>query len=431
MSKQNITTFDFIKASSKKHDYFYNYDKSVYTKTSEKLIITCPIHGDFCQRAASHSKGAGCRECSKLKISKALTKTKEEFIEQSLKIHGFIYDYSDIEYINGDLKVNIACKKHGIFLQSPNIHLNGHGCSKCNRRLTTEDFIKKSFEKHKDFYSYEKSVYVTSKTKVIITCPLHGDFKQTPCDHLSGRGCNECGKNKVREAISFNTEEFIIKAIIKHSNRYDYSKVNYINNSTKIKIICNIHGEFQQIPNDHIGGHGCNSCSLDTSRHTTKSFIERAKVVHNDLYSYEKSNYLNGKSKITITCKIHGDFSKTASMHLFGQGCQTCSGGENRWTRSGYIKQAKQRKCIFYILRCFNKEEEFYKIGITSNSIKKRYNTKASLPYNYEIISEIHGEAGDIWDFELQEKRKLKEFNYQPLVPFEGSKTECFTRYII
>ena len=94
--------------------------------------------------------------------------------------------------------------------------------------------------------------------------------------------------------------------------------------------------------------------------------------------------------------------------------------------KENYIKKAGDRKCIFYTLKCFNDQEEFYKIGITMNTVHNRYNTNKKMPYNYEIIREIYGDASYIWDLEISEKRRLKDSNYQPIVKFAGSKTECF-----
>ena len=364
MSRQNITTSDFIKESSEKHNYFYDYSKSVYVKTSEKLIIICPIHGEFQQRPASHLKGAGCIECGKIKISKSRNKTTEQFIKEAREVHGDEYEYSLVNYIKGDIKVKIICKEHGEYLQTPNAHLSGHKCRKCSRCLTTEGFIKKSKEKHGNYYNYDKTVYDCSKNKLTITCTIHGDFEQGKREHLNGKGCNECGKKSTRDAISFKNEDFINKSNEIHGTTYDYSKVNYINSKEKVTITCKKHGEFLQIPADHMRGIGCSKCGM-----------------------------------------------------------------QSNFKRTEYIERAKGRTCIFYTIRCFNEEEEFYKIGITMKTVSERYATKLKLPYDYEVVTEIHGNAEYVWNLEKEEKAKLKSFNYQPKTKFCGSKTECFTKY--
>jgi hypothetical protein len=145
-------------------------------------------------------------------------------------------------------------------------------------------------------------------------------------------------------------------------------------------------------------------------------------------YNYSNTEYIDINTSLTITCPIHGDFEQRPADHLSGHGCSKC-GNESHWKRSDYIKKAKGKICTFYTLKCFNENEEFYKVGITMNTIKARYRHTKLMPYNYEIISEIYGEAGEIWDMEVEEKRKLKEFHYLPKIEFGGHKTECFTQY--
>lgn len=123
-----------------------------------------------------------------------------------------------------------------------------------SKRLTTEGFIEKAKKLHDNKYDYSKAEYVNTNTKVCIICPEHGEFWQTPSNHLQGKGCPKCkGKNKT-------TEEFIEKANIIHNNKYDYSKVEYKSNRTKVCIICPEHGEFWQTPHEHLHGCGCPKC---------------------------------------------------------------------------------------------------------------------------------------------------------------------------
>ena len=123
--------------------------------------------------------------------------TLEEFISNSRKKHGEKYDYSKTVYTNKRSKVIIICPVHGEFEQSAGGHMNGYGCKKCsnNYQMTTEEFIKRASKVH-DKFTYDRTIYTNSKTKVIITCPIHGDFEQIPYDHLVGNGCNQCRLNK-------------------------------------------------------------------------------------------------------------------------------------------------------------------------------------------------------------------------------------------
>ena len=146
------------------------------------------------------------------------------------------------------------------------------------RKLTTEEFIEKAKAKHGDKYYYSKVDYVDSKTKVIIICKEHGEFKQKPRNHLHGQGCSECVGNK-----KSNTEKFIKDAKKIHGDKFNYSKVEYTNNITEIIIICPKHGKFPRTPNSHLAGHGCPKCA--GLNKTTEEFINFLKENH-EVFSF-------------------------------------------------------------------------------------------------------------------------------------------------
>lgn len=186
--------------------------------------------------------------------------TLDEFIEKSKEKHGDRYDYSLSEYKNSRTKLIIVCDEHGEFLQTPVDHyLSGCGCPKCDptSNLGNEKFIERSKEKHGDRYDYSKVVYGKNNyEKVVIICKQHGEFEQVPWAHLRGQGCPDCANNK-----RSNNEEFIVKSIKKHGDRYDYSLVDYVSKNVKVKIICHKHGVFKQKPSVHLRGHGCSVCN--------------------------------------------------------------------------------------------------------------------------------------------------------------------------
>ena len=253
--------------------------------------------------------------------------TTEEYIIKAKNINGITYTYENTIYKNARTKVIISCKYHGNFEQLPYNHLKGQGCNKCalsKRTIKTKEFIEKTKEfiekatkKHKGIYSYENTI-IYSQKKVIITCQKHGNFEQCPYNHLNGQGCRKCSNNK-----SLTTEEFIIKAKNIQGERYDYSKVIYINSYTKVIITCPKHGDFEQRPTDHLRGHCCSIC-FRNKKLTTKEFIERANNIHNRTYEYKKTICQNTRTKVIITCRKHGDFYQRPTDHLNGQGCRKC-----------------------------------------------------------------------------------------------------------
>ena len=196
------------------------------------------------------------------------------------------------------------------------------------KKKAKEEFIKEATEKHKGKYDYSKVEYVNNKTKVCIICnkPNHGEFWQTPDSHLSGKGCPKCGNENKGEYCHSTKEEFIKKAREKHGDKYDYSKVNYVNAKTKVCIICNKpnHGEFWQTPNDHLKGRGCQKCSGKYVP-TTEEWIASARKVHSDKYDYNKVGYNGAFTKVCIICPEHGEFWQTPNDHLQGCGCPKCN----------------------------------------------------------------------------------------------------------
>jgi very-short-patch-repair endonuclease len=183
-----------------------------------------------------------------------------------------------------------------------------------------DKFIEKARAIHGDKYDYSKVNYKTAKTKIIIGCKDHGDFEQTPCNHLSGYNCQMCANNG-----KMNTEQYVRKASVTHGNKYDYSKVNYVNANKKITIICKEHGEFEQIPDFHLNRKcGCPKCA-DNVALTTPEFIDRANKIHGtDKYDYSQVEYVNSRIHISIICKEHGQFTQTPTRHLAGDGCPHC-----------------------------------------------------------------------------------------------------------
>ena len=216
-----------------------------------------------------------------------MRKTVEKFIEDSKRVHGDKYDYSKVEYVNASTKVCIICLKHGEFWQAPKDHLNGQGCPECggHMRKTVEKFIEDSKRVHGDKYDYSKVEYVNNKTKVCIICPKHGEFFVTPHNHLKGRNCPLCGAENKRKKRADTTESFVEKAIKVHGDKYDYSKVEYVNQNVKVCIICPEHGEFWQTPSNHINPtrpRDCPKCHAITSKKEDELYDFLCKLVGDD-----------------------------------------------------------------------------------------------------------------------------------------------------
>lgn len=250
-------------------------------------------------------------------------KTIEQIREEANAIYNNKYEYLDIDRTNKKSKIIIKCKEHGIFTKYYYDHLvRNQGCPNCSKpsKLDNNSFIERANAVHNNNYDYSKVIYQNTNTKVCIICRKHGEFLQTPGNHLSGQKCPKCCKN-----VKYTNDSFIEKANNVHHGIYDYSITKYTNINTKILIKCKEHGEFEQIPQYHLQGYGCYKCSNIVRN--IDDFIIKANIIHKNTYDYSNSNYVNSREPIIIICKIHGLFYQTPNDHLNGCGCQKCSIG--------------------------------------------------------------------------------------------------------
>lgn len=193
--KNRKTLKNFIRGAKKVHGNKFDYSKSEYVNYDTHLTIICPHHGEFRQAPNNHLSGQGCMECYKNSPRLSRRLIKQEFIERGNKTHSNRYIYNKVDYKTIHDKVEILCKKHGSFFQTANNHIRGQGCPVCNDQTkTTEDFIKSSRKVHGDRYDYSASNYKNSKSKMGILCSEHGIFNQTASNHLLGHGCPICAK---------------------------------------------------------------------------------------------------------------------------------------------------------------------------------------------------------------------------------------------
>lgn len=261
--KQKKTKEQFIIQAQEIHGDNYDYSNIFYIDTKTKIKIKCKkCNNIFNQSPGQHLKGCGCPNCAREKTKNAVTYTQEEWVLKANNRHNNQYDYSKVEYINSGTKVCIICPEHGEFWQRPASHLHGNGCSKCAKkkqgpkRKTLQEFINKAQEIHNNKYNYNNTNYINSYTKVIITCPIHGDFEQKPASHLQGIGCPKCNASK---------GEIIIKNFLESKQlKFQYQKgIKYKNLSIRVdfyleinnnKYIIEYNGEQHYKPINHFGG---------------------------------------------------------------------------------------------------------------------------------------------------------------------------------
>ena len=193
-----------------------------------------------------------------------------------------------------------------------------------DNRISREEFLVRAKKKHGDTYDYSATKFTGIKKKIIVICRIHGEFEQKAETHLRGSGCPKCGRRKSDLGRRKTNADFIEQATQVHGDTFDYSKVDYKTNSSHVTIICRVHGEWKQTPSNHLSGFGCPKCA-NNERKSTKQFIEDALFVHGDKYDYTETVYNNNKTKVRISCKVHGPFEQLPNNHLDGQGCVKCT----------------------------------------------------------------------------------------------------------
>lgn len=326
MCKKDILKNKFIeKCKQIKGCEDYDYSQIIYNNTKTKVNIGCNIHGIFQKYPTIHSFGKGCPTCNKTLKKNPEKYTTELFIERATKIHDDKYDYSKSKYVNAKIKLIIICPIHDEFLQNPYQHLDGHGCPTCGfettankKRSNINEFIEKANQIHDNIYDYGKSIYINNSTYLIIICPQHGEFQQTPSNHLFGYGCVYCGFKNTASKRTSNTISFIEKAKSVHGDIYDYSLSEYIKSIDLLTIICPTHGEFQQVAAYHLSGNGCQKCAKNIFSRVSNEWIEHIQDENNIELQYilsEDGEKCIGKYKADgyhkeskTIYEFHGDF---------------------------------------------------------------------------------------------------------------------------
>lgn len=286
-----------------------------------------------------------------------------------------------------------------------------------NARKSQDKFIEKARVVHDDL-DYTKTIYTTCGNKVIVG-DKYGYCEIRPDSLLSGT------RPSIRSAIN-KTEYWINMVKEIHADLdLDYSKVEYINNYTKV-IIGTKYRDVLVIPSNLLNGGKFNLLSAIDKNYY---WINLAKETHGDKYDYSKVVYTRNTYSGKIICPTHGEFSQILSNHIEGAGCPKCSkesleGGYNPKVAESKKEEWLLKPAKVYTIQCWNDDEEFYKIGITTTSIEMRFKD-SYMPYRYRVLDVIHTNLYDAVHLE----RKMHEENkttYTPKLYFKGY-TECFS----
>ena len=256
----------------------FDVSKIKFKRSVERVILICKDHGEFSitPNNIRISKYL-CIKCAYIAGAKNKTRTTEQFKVEAKIIHGDRYIYDLVDYKHIEIPVDIICKIHGPFKQTPHSHLKGNNCFKCSRevaiektKLTPEIYFERANLKHNYKFDYTNSIYLGTVYPITYICPKHGEVTQNASGHLA-YGCERCGHDV--KVVPF--EEFVERALVKHKGLYTYLKEGYTNISSKIKCVCKIHGIFEQVGDDHLKGTGCPICSSSKNEQRIYDLLTR------------------------------------------------------------------------------------------------------------------------------------------------------------
>lgn len=299
---KKLTTEEFIRRAKEVHGDKYDYSLVNLNSSHDTIKIICKKHGVFEKQVWSHLNGQGCPKCSKENFASKVRIGKEEIIKRCKETHGDTYRYDLVDTNKVSDRIKIICEKHGVFEQFAFHHINGNGCPVCATEnkarklsLTQEEFIKRAKEIHNGFYTYEKTVFVTTKKKVIVTCPKHGDFETIAANHLKGGGCPHCARERNAVACRNTQEDFLRRAKEIHGDRYGYEKAIYQTLETSVTITCPEHGDFSQTPMSHLQGKGCPHCHRSKGEVRVANFLNRNNIQFEIQKKIENLNLFGGR----------------------------------------------------------------------------------------------------------------------------------------
>lgn len=244
--------------------------------------------------------------------------TTEEVIEKFKEIHKDKYTYEHFVYNGSHTKSIVTCPVHGDFLVTPNKHLLGRGCPKCanNIKLTNDEFKRRIVDIFGEKYLLSEANYQYCKSKIKLYCKEHGYFISTAYHLLQGHGCPKCAVKKNADKKRLTISDCIEKFRGIHGDKYDYSKMKYINIRTKVCIICPEHGEFWQTPQKHMSGQGCPKCKRshmenDISMLLTNNNIEFIEQKKFSWLGLQSLDFYLPKYNIGIECQGIQHFEPT------------------------------------------------------------------------------------------------------------------------
>ena len=422
-----LTTEDWVAKAKAIWGDQYLYDRVNYVDSRTPVIVCCPEHGPWPCNPSNHARKKNKRGCPVCGGSQK--KTTEQFIWEATRIHQGCYDYTDTEYTRAKDLVQIRCPTHGIFAQEASSHLSGSGCGKC----ADEDHGRETLLAESEVQSrlavrcqgWESNValipgsYKGMNEQFQVTCSVHGAQEPRlgtsifssphPCIECSGTG----------SARGHTTESFKELIIDKFGERYVVDSFTYEGPETVITFHCAIHGVFKLQAASVNRSPGCNRCAYDSSREKRAQgqrrnagssremrkaeWLQKAQEKHGDFFIYDNVVYVNQKTPVAIECPIHGQITQKPYDHLQG-GCRKCADSELAGLYSERFfelrPEAEYQPAMLYYIQFLWKREKFFKVGITTTTVEKRFNAIRKGTVELKILGQAVYGLKDAWSIE-------------------------------
>ena len=352
-AKQRDTNEEFIEKAIVKHGRIYDYDKVLYHNSQTKVEITCPTHGDFLMKPNNHLLGQGCPACGRIKADEGIRLSYDKALARFRNIHGNHFEYDESTYIDYTTKMLVTCSIHGFFEVTPHAHVSMQtGCRECGilrtaekNRYSVEEVLDEFHDIHGNRYKYDSESYIAVDQKIRIKCAKHGWFEQKVSTHKMGSGCQDCSYELIGDRTRVTKEEFIEQSVLEHGNKYDYSKVNWIDQYTEIMIGCynTEHGFYVQIPRDHKRGSGCPRCNESRGERAVYNWLKE-----NDIEFLPQHTFPDLKNKGLLRCDF---YLPEINMVIEYNGVQhympiKVFGGEATLIETRYRDDIKKKYCL-------------------------------------------------------------------------------------
>ena len=462
--KKRLTTDQWIDEAVRVWGAKYDYSLANFVNTKTKLTVICPSHGPWSISPDNHLRGKrGCPACGRERLKASLTKPFSSFIDEVRRVHGNIYNYDESSYAGARQKLRISCTTHGIFLQSPEVHLRGSGCPKCARRdylktqrlVSVENVIRLLAKLSDGRVSIVGSTFSSINRPASFKCAVHGTYRRLVNTALhSKHPCLKCANESRLSGIT-DLEAVLVKVHERFGLAYrvEVKPAGQLR-STRIVLTCSEHGPFELRYASLSKSPGCPACARKLSQENrteglrrrnaqtlnarAQKWLERSVLAHEGKYDYAKVVYVDAKTPVLIVCPIHGEFTQVPDTHLTA-GCRDCADDEllGRYSEKFFADHPERKRinATLYYIRLSFEDEVFFKVGITTTTLTSRFSMTRSAGVELTPLHTVNMTLYDAYQAEQaiqsvhgDDSRYLPRIAGKNLRSLRIGPSECFSK---